>query len=116
MKWFERMTVVCMLTESVRASISCKVASAEPQFGCSSVRAHGIRLRSFTWKCFHPDASRTIVTWCGENAIRRRSRDKRDTIDLVQGGFTTAHKLEGRFAQAASAELARGVFYCAHRL
>src|SRR5581483_7717712 len=51
----------------------------------------------------------------GASPITTRSRDKSDTVDLLECGFAAAHCLEGGLAQHARARSARRFLELAHR-
>src|SRR5262245_34612325 len=62
-----------------------------------------------------PPAMRASATDAGASDIRSRSRHKRDTIDLLQGGFAESDRFECRFAQKARSVGPRRILDLPHR-
>src|SRR5258706_176940 len=113
-KWLESTTVTCALASLV-SEASCSRAAAAPCQGCApSAGSHAIERFSLT-RGRAPLETRRSASESGASAIRIRSLDKRNTVDLFQGGFTVLHGLERGIAQEACAACPRGFLQLAHR-
>src|SRR5947209_11558164 len=113
-KWLESTTVTCAFASLVSSASFSRAATAPCQGCAPKPGSHAIVRFSLTRGRTLPEARRS-ASESGASAIRIRSLDKRNTVDLFQSGFTVLHGLERGIAQEAGAAGPGGFLQLAHR-
>src|SRR5213592_2764259 len=113
-KWLESTTVTCAFASVVSSASFCRAATVPCQGCAPSPGSHAIVRFSLTRGRTPPEARRS-ASESGASAIRIRSLDKRNTVDLFQRGFTVLHGIERGIAQEAGAARPGGFLQLAHR-
>src|ERR1700704_414301 len=113
-KWLESTTVTSAFASPVSLASFPRAAAAPCQGSAPKAGSHAIVRFSITRGRTPPEIRRN-ASESGASAIRIRSLDKRNTVDLFQRGFTVLHGLERGIAQEARAACPRGFLQLAHR-
>src|SRR5712691_4236137 len=113
-KWLESTTVTSAFASRVSSATCARAAAAPCQDAAPRAGSHATVRFSLT-RGRAPPETRRSASESGASAIRMRSLDKRNTVDLFQGGFTVLHGCERGVAQEAGAACPGGFLELAHR-
>src|SRR5215831_7221355 len=101
--------LVLPISPPMRDSTAAAPSQGSPE-AASQASVHPSSARGFA-----PPDTRRSDTASGASPIRRRSGDKRDTVDLLQGGLAGFDRVECGVAQEARAARQRRLLQLAHR-